>query len=186
MLAEKAIKYIDKPLQQVSIEVSLIELTKEDNDNLGLSFSGDAGKFSTGYSTVSGANEALAMVTDSASSAGNAAIAYNTVKSIHDGIAMKLNTLISQNKAKLLANPTVLSLDGSEALVKITDQIVSKMTVTSQNGTGTITYTPELSDIGIVLNITPKIGGDGYVGHEDKAFSHNIFKECNFWFRRLR
>ncbi|NLF83524.1 MAG: hypothetical protein GX568_06040, partial [Candidatus Gastranaerophilales bacterium] len=34
MLAEEAIKYLDKPLKQVAIEVSLIELTKDDTKNL--------------------------------------------------------------------------------------------------------------------------------------------------------
>ena len=181
LLAEKAIACIDKPLPQVSMEVSLIELTKEDNNNIGLGISGHVGLLGSGYNTAADSagnipSEAAGMLTG----ANNAAFAFSTVRNISDNVALKLNTMISTNKAKLLANPTVISLDGSESLVKITDQIVSKMTVTSQANTGTVVYTPELSDIGIVLNITPKVGEDGYITMKVRPSITTFLKNVTF------
>jgi len=175
VLAEQAISYLDKPLSQVSIEVSLIELTKEDSDNLGLSGSGNAGKFSGGFNAISGTSQAASIATD----VDSTAIGYNSVKSIADQISLKLNALIKTHKAKLLANPTVLALDGSESLIKITDQIVSRMTVTSVPN-GPTTSSPELSDIGIVLNILPKIGTDGSITMRIRPSITTFLKEVTF------
>lgn len=147
-LAAEAIQYLDQPLHQVSIQVSLIEVNKNNTDDLGLNVSGVAGKFGAGFNS---------------SSDGKTNIIYNTIKSTSDNLSIELNALIQRNKAKLLANPNVLALDGSESLIKITDQVVSKMTVTSQSQTGSLMYDPTLSDVGIVLNILPKIGDDGYI-----------------------
>jgi type II secretory pathway component GspD/PulD (secretin) len=181
LLAEQAIACIDKPLPQVSMEVSLIELTKEDNNNLGLGISGHAGFLGSGYNTAANADgsipaEAAAMVTG----ADNSALTFSTIRNISDSVSLKLNAEILTNKAKLLANPTVISLDGHESIVKITDQIVSMMTITSQATTGTVVETPTLSDIGIVLNITPKVGGDGYITMKVRPSITTFLKNVTF------
>lgn len=179
LLAHDAIKYLDRALPQVSIEVSLIELTKTDSNEMGLQYGGTAGRFSSGYNTSDGtfnSNRLDPISTSSSSSSSGArlpigavtglnqaGVVFSTVKNLTDDVAVKLNALLSTQKAKLLANPTVLALDGSESLIKITDQIVSRMTVTIEPTTQTTQFTPELSDIGIVLNILPKVGDNGYI-----------------------
>ena len=150
-LAGTAIKYLDKPLPQVSIDVSLLEIDKTDTNNLGLNASAVAGKWTVGFTP------------NATGSSTPGSLTYNTVKTISDNLSATITALIQHNKAKLLANPNVLALDGSESLIKITNQIVSKMTVTSQAQTGSIMYDPTLADVGIVLNILPKISEDGYV-----------------------
>lgn len=154
LLAQDAISYLDKPLQQVSIEVSLVEIKKDDTNDLGLSLSTTGGKFGTGFNTLSGMSGLLTATNQSG-------ISYSSIQNIHDNLQVRLNALIQNNKAKLLANPTVVALDGSESLIKITDRIISKIEVTqTQNST---TYNTTLEDIGIVLNILPKISDQGYV-----------------------
>jgi type IV pilus assembly protein PilQ len=54
-----------------------------------------------------------------------------------------------------------VALDGSESLIKITEQVVSKMDIYVTANTSS--YSVTMSDVGIVLNILPKIGNDGYV-----------------------
>ena len=152
-LAEQTIKYLDKPLQQVSLEVSLIEISKEDQKDLGLSAYTE-----NGYSSYTGFNTPMAGLTDP----GNvAAISYSTINNLASGTTIRLKTLIKDKKVKLLAHPTIVALDGSESLIKITDRIVSKMDVTTSQGV--VTYNATLEDIGIVLNILPKVSEDGYV-----------------------
>lgn len=164
LLVEEAIKYLDKPLEQVAIDVSLVELSKTSTNNLGLSVAGKGGNFFSGFNAASTTGSALSTAgkVGFSTATNESAFMFSTVKGIADNIAIKINALITDNKAKLLANPTVIALDGSESLVKITDQIVSRLIVTVTKD-GDKIKSPELSDIGIVLNILPKIGDDGYV-----------------------
>lgn len=156
LLAEEAIKYLDKPLKQVSIEVSLIELKKDDSKELGLSTSLQGGKTTGGFNNVGG------FTGQSFTTAANqGAIMVNTISSLADEVAVKLNAMIYEEEAKILANPTIVALNGSESLIKITDQVVNSIeTTVTQEG---VTYTAELADVGIVLNLLPKIGDDEYV-----------------------
>jgi len=157
ILAEEAIKSLDRALRQVSIEVSLIELKKEDANDLGFIYNGEGGSLNGGFNSVTGefANYGFTSL------ANQSGLTLNTLSSLNKNFAMKLNALVKNKKAKLLANPQILALDGSESLIKITDQVVSKVTTTiTQTST---TYNTEIADVGIVLNILPKIGDDDYV-----------------------
>lgn len=155
LLAEEAIKYLDKPLRQVSIEVSLIELKKEDSKDLGLSTNIQGGKTSGGFNSVENAFDGFSEFESLANQSG---IMMNTVGSLADEVAVRLNAMIYNEEAKLLANPKIIALNGSESLIKITDQVVSKVE-TTYTDLGYM-YSAEVSDVGIVLNILPKIGDD--------------------------
>lgn len=157
LLAEEAIKTLDKALRQVSIEVSLIELKKEDVNDLGLLYNTQGGSLAGGFNTVTGEFSGY----DFSSLANQSGVTLNTLSSFNKNFAVKLKALFTNKKAKLLANPQILALDGSESLIKITDQVVSKVTTTiTQTST---TYNTEIADVGIVLNILPKIGDDDYI-----------------------
>lgn len=157
MLAEESIKYLDKPLRQVSIEVSLIELSKDNSKDLGLYTSMQGGKVSGGFNSVAGEFTGY----DFSSLADQSGIGINTISSMADEVAMKLKALITSEEAKLLANPKIVALNGSESLIKITEQVVSSVETTITDTA--VTYNAELSDVGIVLNLLPKVGSDGYV-----------------------
>ncbi|MEI8388720.1 MAG: secretin N-terminal domain-containing protein [bacterium] len=157
LMAEEAIKTLDKALRQVSIEVSLIELKKDDTSNIGVLYNTEGGSLSGGFNSVTGEFPGYGF----SSLANQSGVTLNTLSSLNNNFAAKLNTLITNKKAKLLANPQILALDGSESLIKITDQVVSKVTTTiTQTST---TYNTEIADVGIVLNILPKIGDDDYI-----------------------
>jgi len=157
LMAEAAVKTLDKALRQVSIEVSLIEFKKEDYNNLGTLFSSQGGSLNGGFNSVSGEFAGY----DFSSLANQSGLTLNTLNSLNNDFAVKIKALITNKKAKLLANPQILALDGSESLIKITDQVVSKVTTTiTQTST---TYNTEIADVGIVLNILPKIGDDDFV-----------------------
>jgi len=155
-LAEAAIAYLDKPLKQVAIEVSLIEINKDDTKNLGLSIEDVAGGGSIGFNST-----AINTLHGLTSAANQTVIGWNKNQNIADNFYVKLNSLFQNQKAKLLANPTIIALDNSESLIKITDQVVSKMEVVVTQTT--TTYDVTLADVGIVLNILPKIGDNGFV-----------------------
>jgi len=157
LMAEAAIKKLDKPLRQVSIEVSLIELKKDDENDMGLILNSQRGNLSGGFNNVNGFSGY-----NFSSLKSQSGITLNTLTDLgKSNVAIELQALITNKKAKLLANPQIIALDGSESLIKITDQVVSKVTTTTTS-TST-TYNTEVADVGIVLNILPKIGDDNCV-----------------------
>lgn len=77
-------------------------------------------------------------------------------------VLAQLNAILANRKGKLLANPTVVALHNAESVISITEEIVRRSTVT-RDSTGFTQTQIEIGEAGIVLNILPKISGDGYV-----------------------
>ncbi len=183
-LAESLIPVMDAQLPQVAIEASLVEITesgvKELQNGMGVSL----GDFSIGYN-----NQAQPLVAPNpfvtsaaaqpagnglvglptidpadASSFGRSGIGYtsNSVSRRND-YALNVRALISKNKAKILANPTVIATHDTESVISIVDEIVRRATVEINQNSGLTTQTIELGEAGIVMDILPKIGEDGTV-----------------------
>ncbi|MFA6989427.1 MAG: secretin N-terminal domain-containing protein, partial [Candidatus Gastranaerophilaceae bacterium] len=110
LLAQKAIEYLDKPLDQVTIEVSLIEISKDNIKNIGISTNGRNSIVDSAFNSLAGNTR------QSLTSAINQSYwAYNTSPSTSgvttSNMYIMLNSLIQNQKAKLLANPTIVALD---------------------------------------------------------------------------
>ena len=70
----------------------------------------------------------------------------------------ELDAYVEDGKAEILSNPTILVLDGRQALIRIGTQIPNRTVVSTQYGSQqSISYI----DTGIVLNIRPRISEDG-------------------------
>ncbi|MEW5819314.1 MAG: secretin N-terminal domain-containing protein [Cyanobacteriota bacterium] len=197
-LAEQTIKYLDMPKRQVSIEVSLIEMTKTDLADIGVVLGGDAKAFTGGFNSVPNTADGtlrptppayipnglvknsdtgtatapswayssnnpinLAKRIGLATTAGQSSLQLSTVKNLTSNVVARIEALLQKQKLKLIANPNVIVLDGSEALVKLTSQIINRFTVTST--TTSVTTSQQLADVGIVLNVLPRVSDDGYV-----------------------
>ena len=74
----------------------------------------------------------------------------------------QIDNIIGANKGKLLANPTVIAVHNTEAIVSITEEIVRSTSIT-RDSAGFTQSQVEIGEAGIVLNILPKVTGDGYV-----------------------
>jgi type II secretory pathway component GspD/PulD (secretin) len=74
----------------------------------------------------------------------------------------QLNAMVSRGESKLLANPTVVAIHNTEAVISITEEIVRRTTVT-RDATGFTQTQIEIGEAGIILNILPKVTGDGFV-----------------------
>jgi type IV pilus assembly protein PilQ len=94
--------------------------------------------------------------------AGGTALQMSTIKNITSDIAVKINALITQQKAKIIANPNIVTMDNSEALIKLTEQVINKVTTTTSS-TGVTQTDVQLFDAGIVLDVLPQVSNDGYI-----------------------
>lgn len=77
------------------------------------------------------------------------------------GLNLGLNLLLQTNKAKLVANPSVVVMDNTEALIVIADEVVHKVTTTVS--LGVVTTNVELEKAGIFLDVVPKVSDDGFI-----------------------
>jgi type IV pilus assembly protein PilQ len=69
--------------------------------------------------------------------------------------------LLQTNKAKVVANPSVIVTDDTETLITIASEVIHK--VTSTVSLGVVTTNVELTKAGIFLNVLPRITEDGFV-----------------------
>lgn len=172
-LAESIIPTLDAQLPQVSIEASLVEISetgvKELSTRLGLGKEGVSGGFN---------NVALQNVQPPAGTTmigvptvdptepeafARSAIVYSTNPLTRSGdYALQIRSLITKQKAKILANPTVVATHDTESIISIVDEIVRRVT-TQLDPSGFATQTVEIGEAGIVMDILPKIGEDGTV-----------------------
>jgi type IV pilus assembly protein PilQ len=147
-LAENLIARLDQPAPQVMIEASLIEISENSLKELGFNLGINYEEFSTSFDGL------------------NSLFSFNTadrnVTSRID-VSARLNALIQNNRAKLLANPNLITIHDKEAAISIVDEIVESVTVTLDNtGAGGVLGTEtNIGNVGIVLDILPKVGANG-------------------------
>jgi len=130
-------KSTDLPLAQVLIEASVVEIPTSETKNLGVQWENPIpfNLNSTG--------------TDN--STGRLSFGFSTTAPV----TAQLNLLISQSKAKLLANPRLAVLDGQTASMNIGSQIPFQ--VLNSQGVPSVV----IINAGVILNITPRVNRDG-------------------------
>jgi len=129
----------------------------------GTAFSGLLGSLlPTVFPTIAGVTPAassatgLNFVTLAPGAGGTANIA-----TMPSAVNLQLQLLLQTNKAKVIANPSLVVVDNTEALITVANEVVHK--VTSTVSLGVVTTNVELAKAGIFLNILPRVTEDGFV-----------------------
>jgi MSHA biogenesis protein MshL len=79
-------------------------------------------------------------------------------------LADLVKALETQGKVTSLANPKVATLNNQTAIVKVARQDVYFTSEISQGEVSTLqSFTPNTIDVGVILDVTPQIGGSGYI-----------------------
>ncbi|MFA5239255.1 MAG: hypothetical protein WC476_06055 [Phycisphaerae bacterium] len=139
---------LDVPQQQVMLEVLVVDLWENSSDELGLDWD-----ISTPHTSFSMA-EGIAGFTGLASYTSVAA--SNLV-----GLNLTLRALVAENRASIRSRPRVATLNGEKATVDISlDEYFT--IATDLYGTSLRTEL-EVIKSGVLLEITPQIGDDGYI-----------------------
>lgn len=157
-MAEALIPTLDRKVPQVVLETALVEVSQTGQKELGFNFGFNNGGFSLGSNNGS----SVGLPTDASTPLEN--VMQWSTSPLHRtrNFYYQVNALISQNKAKMLANPTVITSSDHEAIVSIVDEIVRSVTLTRSALTAP-TATVNIGEAGIVLNLLPKIGADNTV-----------------------
>lgn len=178
-LAEAVIPTLDQKLPQVAIETSLVELFEDSLREARLLYGSGSGQFGLGFNNspipaipTAGRPAANALNLlypiigiPTTTDPGNQGFAFNWTTipmNRKDDFVVQIDSIISKNKGKLLANPTVIAIHNSEAIISITEEVIRTTQVT-RDQTGFTQTQVEIGEAGIILNILPKVTGDGYV-----------------------
>jgi type II secretory pathway component HofQ len=162
MLAE-----LDKPLDQVMIDLKVVDISDNGSKNLGVSWSSNQAPF-TLQTTL---REQAVGQTVNRTPTGPVLSPLN-VPGVPANVPMAIgafarsplafdatvNFLVTQNEAKILASPRVASISGKPSLIHIGDKFPI-VYFDPRAGQFQVQYV----DIGIKLDVTSKVKSDGYV-----------------------
>ncbi len=131
---KKVLSSLDLPLRQIMIESRIVEISESALENIGVSWA----------ETASGIQLAIE------DGAVNSETIYAAV-----------SALISSGKARLIASPSILTLDNHEASVNIGSKIPFAVPVNSSSST--VQWSVQYIDAGVSLNITPRLGDKDFI-----------------------
>ncbi|MEM0952095.1 MAG: hypothetical protein AAGI66_08145 [Cyanobacteria bacterium P01_H01_bin.74] len=168
-MAESLMPTFDRKVPQVALDVALIELRDTNRKELGFSSAGSLGDLSFG-SNNSNSNTLTNQIfsgtigrTTNANTPLENIFRFSTNPNVVSSqFAYQLNALASKNKVELLANPTVITTSDNETLISIVDEIIISTSVV-QGTIGSPTFTNNIGEAGIILNLLPKVGANNTI-----------------------
>ena len=154
-LAENLIYDLDIRPPQVAIEVTIIQLTENKNKTFDMGIDAN-----TGINVLLG-NFGITNVSSAASIFWNKGIPSNSNLLSQ----LQANSLFSVANGRILARPTLVAVSGTSSTVNLTSEVFGGFTTTIVPGgaTSNVTRTPIIKEVGLTLNITPRITNNGTV-----------------------
>ncbi len=157
------IEKLDKETAQVMIESKFIEVSDGDTKNLGVDWSSLSQVGVKNLSFKDNGTAAPAQTPgDIFKASATTAIPYTTTFT-STNFALFLNALQTKTKSRVVSNPTIVTLNNTEATINIGLQYpLPDYTYNAQTGAFAIsgfTY----KDIGINLKVTPQVNNQGFI-----------------------
>ena len=146
------IEELDKPPPQVLIQVLLVEVTLDDSLDFGIDWSLQA----------SPGNASLATGTDFNVQGEIAALGGFSVALSSGDFAFFLRALQTQGRVEILSRPQILASDNETARINVGSE-VPLVTNVRETSEGTILSTIQYREVGILLEVTPRINPEGFV-----------------------
>jgi type II secretory pathway component GspD/PulD (secretin) len=156
--ALKLCQELDQPPLQVKISATITEVRSDVESRLGINWSDLAGKSSI---TV---GEAAPGDTDPGLTAATIAphdLKLGKIVRSHLSIGGAINALVTEGKARIMANPTITILDGRQASIHAGDKIYYPQVV-GRDINGLIYQATEI-DVGVTLKVSPRVGPEGNI-----------------------
>ncbi len=178
--SERLIAQLDKKPPQVLIEARIVEINLSDGFDIGVQWEYSRVKTKNERTKFIGTQDSGARIMGEApdgtsygpgsppmgtgvelpASAGNAAITFGFISN-SDFLAVSLAALVTQSKAKILAAPKVVTINGKEAKIEAVQDI--RFRTSTVTGTGVVSNSFTLVSAGIKLNVTPTINAEDQI-----------------------
>jgi general secretion pathway protein D len=169
-VVERALRDIDRPTLQVSIDATVAEVTLTDQLQFGVQAFLSNNKGSIG---LFGASQAAAQ----SAVLQNVAPGLNLLLGPQSQPRVILNALSTITDVKVLSSPSIVALDNQPALLQVGDEIpitTSSATVLSNSATP-IVNTIQMRNTGVILKVLPHVHSNGAVQLEvDQEISNVV------------
>ena len=147
------LQMLDRPTRGALIEVTVAELSLDNNNQFGIEWLATQGGFGSGSQAVAGTQGGLAI--------GSSGFNFRVFDSA-GGLRVALNALASNNQASILSSPRVLARNGETATIQVGQEVPI---ITSQQTTGTtgaagaanVLQTIQYRNTGVILRVRPVI-----------------------------
>jgi general secretion pathway protein D len=162
-IIERTLEQLDRPRLQVAIDVTIAEVTLNENLDYGVQFALHNGTGAVS-NTLAGimpsiANNLASNPTGPALSGGLNVIAGNPLTP-----RVVINALSQLTQVKILSNPSLVVVDNGEADLEIGDQIpITTGTATVLSANNAVVNTVDYKNTGIILHVVPRVNSNGTV-----------------------
>ena len=164
---EEFIGKVDVRPRQVAISVKLVETGITDDEAFGLDWNKSLSAKITGAEESTSSNQAivepLSMFSTLPLESGS--FTYGTMN--FSEVSLLLDFLKSTGRSKLLSNPSVTTSDGKPAMIDVVTTIpIQTINRFSEGAVIQDIATYQYKDIGITLEVTPRVNKEGYISLE--------------------
>jgi general secretion pathway protein D len=149
---ERLLRSLDSPARQVLLEATIVEVSLNDEINIGTRWFFESGNWDFRFSdlpsgSVAGSNPGFTAVFG----VGGADVALSALAGVTD--------------VKVISAPTLMVLDNKEGILQIGDQVPVAVQTTTSTDSDTAPSVTQIDyrDTGIILRVTPRIGDGGRV-----------------------
>ena len=139
---------LDVPREQVMLEVLVVDLWEDTSDELGLDWS------------YSGPHTSFSMADGTAGFTGLASYASVAASNLVQ-LNLTLRALVAEKRASIRSRPRVATLNGEKAMIDIS--LEEYFTIATDLYGTSLRTELEVIKSGVMLEITPHIGDDGYI-----------------------
>ena len=164
-IIERTLNQLDRPRMQVAIEVTIAEVTLNEQLNYGVQFFLHNGALSN---TLTGqipsvANNVLAN-TNTGSVGPGLSGGLNVVIGNALSPRVVINALHNLTDVKILSNPSLVVVDNGEATLEVGDQVpITTGSATVLSANNAVVNTVDYKNTGIILHVQPRVNANGSV-----------------------
>ena len=161
-----AIRKLDRKPRQIFVDAIIAEISDQTTKRLGLQFSGSEGKLGVGnFTDNAGTNLSSFGTNGQLSSVTGGVIAISPGATLVPNMGALLTALEADTQNKILATPSLMTTENSEASILVGQNVPFITGKTSSSADGTISpfQTIQRQDLGTILKLKPRIGRNGEV-----------------------
>ena len=149
-VVERAINQLDRPTMQVAIDVTIAEVTLNDQLNYGVQFFLDKG--------------AIMSVSQTSLPIQPSLPGFNVVLGNALSPRVVINALHQYTDVKILSNPSLVVLDNQPATLEVGDQVpIATGSATVLSANNAVVNTVDYKNTGIILKVQPRVNSNGTV-----------------------
>jgi general secretion pathway protein D len=158
---ERALIQLDRPRLQVAIDVTIAEVTLNDQLNYGVQFWLHGGAVSN---TLSGVIPSVAGNLASNSQVPGLSGGMNVIVGNTLTPRVVINALHQLTDVRILSNPSLVVVDNGEAMLQVGDQIpISTGSATVLSANNAVVNTVDYKNTGIIMHVQPRVNSNGSV-----------------------